>query len=219
MNLKEAFRYQNFLDRLLSYTGSYLDNPANVTKTAQEHMRQKANKEAEDETGELDLKVINRIIEIVRDGRVKHDVKDVVSFILALLDEKSRLCDSISSAKAESGKDIDALIAMNKAKQAVSCTLSNMSDIRPTERITRGSGYKFNAEGNQVQYVYDVKEVTTIDFDRNDVKKLRTRLKNEADDVSTLVDQLMVNLQVAIEPLFDVNDSFEDSLDRFITAQ
>jgi hypothetical protein len=207
MNLKDAFRYQNFLDRMLVETYRYLGDSSNVTKTTQEHQRHKANKEAEDET-----------VEITTGSKTKYAVSNVVDFMLELLDEKSELCKAITAAKSSSGEDIDALIAVNKAKQAVSRTLVTLGDTRSAERVVRGSGYKFNATGEQVSYYYDIKEVSTIDFDRNVIKKLGKKLKADADEVSSLVDQLMVNLQVEILPAFDVNDTFEDSMERFLNA-
>ena len=53
MYLKEAFRYQNFLSRMVDRTTMYLGNRNYITKTTQEHLRKKANHEAEDETVEV----------------------------------------------------------------------------------------------------------------------------------------------------------------------
>ena len=82
--------------------------------------------------------------------------------------------------------------------------------------MVKAYGYKFNTVGDQVQYTYDVKEVTTIDFDRNKVKGLGKRLIEEADKVSAQVDKLMVELNVEYSPEFSVNDSFEDAVTQFL---
>ena len=49
MILKEAYRYQNFLDRLLSEAQSYMNSETFITNVKQIHHRKKANPAAEDE--------------------------------------------------------------------------------------------------------------------------------------------------------------------------
>jgi len=46
MYLKEAFRYQNYLNELISMTTTHLNVGQYTTKTIQEHLRQKANPDA-----------------------------------------------------------------------------------------------------------------------------------------------------------------------------
>ena len=53
MYLKEAFRYQNYLNGLISTTISYLGGSQYTTKTVQEHLRKKANPDVENETIDL----------------------------------------------------------------------------------------------------------------------------------------------------------------------
>lgn len=203
MNLKEAFRYQNFLDRMMSTANSYLSRDRFVTVVNQTHMRKKAYNEADDET----LKV-----EIERPFHC--EVKDLVDVLVALLSEKTTCCASIDAAKNGCGVPLDSAIALNKSRQSVAHTLTSMANIAASERMARGTAYKFNAEGNQVPYSYDVKEVTTIDFDRNKVKDLSKKLLGEADKWSADVDRLMVEVVVQMDPRLDVNDSFEDVVEK-----
>ena len=49
MNLKESYRYANYLDRLLMTADTYLRNKGFVTTTEQNHLRSKANPDAQDE--------------------------------------------------------------------------------------------------------------------------------------------------------------------------
>ena len=89
-----------------------------------------------------------------------------------------------------------------------------MGEIRSSEVIMpgMGSGYRFNAEGNQVSYRCDLKKVTTINFDRNKVKKFAASLNKQADTISAELDKCLVNTEVAFEPPFDVNDTFAEVL-------
>ncbi len=45
MNLKESYRYANYLDSLLNSAYMYLGNKGFVTTTKQNHLRSKANRD------------------------------------------------------------------------------------------------------------------------------------------------------------------------------
>lgn len=205
MYLKEAFRYQNYLNELISATTSYLNGGQYTTKTVQEHLRKKANPDAENET--IDLSVERALV---------CTANQMVDFLQHLIDEKQKLTKAISEAKKGCSIDIDAEVANNRIRQNVAATLSRMSNMKSSERMTKAYAYKFNAEGNQVQYAYEVKEVTTIDFDRNKVKGISKKLIQCADEASTAIDKAMVELAVDYAPNYSVNDSFEDAIERFL---
>lgn len=207
MYLKEAFRYQNFLSRMVDRTTMYLGNCNYITKTTQEHLRKKANHEAEDET-----------VEVVVDRPFDCTNNQLVSFLEHLMKEKEKLTAAISAAKRTSDIDIDAELANNRTRQKVAGVLADMSKARPSESVIRGTAYKFNGEGNQVPYNYDVKQVTTIDFDRNKVRDASRAMVAKSDEVSTSIDKLMVELVVEYDPEYSVNDSFEDIVAQFIEA-
>ena len=48
MNLKEAFRYQNFLGQIMSEAGNSLTKQEHCLTTTKRHLRNKANPEAQD---------------------------------------------------------------------------------------------------------------------------------------------------------------------------
>lgn len=206
MNLKEAFRYQNFLDSNLSKITEYLSYNQNVTKTTQKHLRNKANPEAQDE--ELDT---------TKDRQIEYPVNTLIDFVSHILEQKEKLSIAINDAKSSCGLDIDSAVSINKKKQEVARVFSRMGNIKPSETIKRGTAYKFNAEGNQTTYAYDINEVSVIDFDRNKVKAIAKRLVTEADEVSTKLDKIMIDTEVVYSPIYDVNDSFDDVLEQYIT--
>ena len=76
-----------------------------------------------------------------------------------------------------------------------------------------GMGYCFNKEGNQVSYRYDIKYITTIDFDRNYAKSTSKALSSKMDEVSSDIDALKINTTVDFEPMFDPNESIEEILE------
>lgn len=205
MYLKEAFRYQNFINRIISQTMSYLSYDKNVTKITQEHMRKKVNPEAENET-----------VDMTTTRQFTYEVNDMIRFLERFMEEREMLTAAISAAKAGCAVDIDAEIANNKTRQSIVSTLNKMAAIKPNERVTRATDYKFNAEGNQVPYTYEVKEVSTIDFDRNRVKAIAKEAAAKCDEVSANIDKIMVELAVDYTPWYSVNDSYEDVVEQFL---
>lgn len=199
MNLKESYRYANFLDSLLTKAYGYLHNKGFVTTTTQEHMRSKANPDASDET-----------LVIPKPYDVEFTPNNIVDFVVSVLAEKEQLMDAISEAKAGADINIDTAIAMNKKKQHFVDVLTVMANYKPSERTTQSSGRMFNNERNQVVYYYDVVEKMTIDFNRNDIRGLIKKYLKETDEISAKLDSVEINTEVLFTPKFDMNDEFED---------
>lgn len=199
MNLKEAYRYANYLDRLLDTAYIYLGTQNFVTTSKQNHMRSKANKDAVDE-----------IIEVPKPYDVDFTPNNIIDFAVKVIAEKEALTNAITNAKSKTEINIDNAIAMNKKKHEFIAVLENLSEIRPTERTIAGKDYKFDVNGAQKPYIYDICETTVIDFNRNDVKSLIKKYTKNCDDISSRLDVIEINTQVEFEPLFDITDDFED---------
>lgn len=143
MNLKESFRYQNFLENMLAYAGNSLTDREHSLTITKNHLRKKANAEAED------------MMETVDVGEFfKND--DVLKFMTMLVEERSKLTNAIGKAKASIGFDLDAAIETNKFRQTVANRVKTMLRFTASKRTERGTDYKFNVEGNQTQYYYDI---------------------------------------------------------------
>lgn len=199
MNLKEAYRYANHLNGLLDDAYVYLRTNRFVTTTTQTHLRKKANADATDE-----------VIEVPKPYDVDFSANDVIDFVVKLIDEKERLSQAITKAKATTEINIDSAISMNKTKQGFVSVLNTMAAIKPSNTIVQGSDYKFNSDGNQVKYVYNIEQSVSIDFDRNDVKGLIKKYNKTCDEVSAKLDEIEINTIVDFDPLFDLSDDFED---------
>ena len=199
MNLKESYRYANYLDNLLNTAYSYLRNKGFVTTTKQNHLRSKANSDAQDE-----------VIEVQKPYDVEFTPMNVVDFAVKVIDEKERLANAIAVAKAGTEINIDNAIAMNKRKQGFVSILNGMADIKASESIVSGSDYKFNQEGNQVKYFYNIEQSTSIDFDRTDVRNLIKKYLKETDEISAKLDLIEITTQVDFIPKWDINDKFEE---------
>ena len=199
MNLKESYRYANYLDSLLRRAYTYLGNTGFVTTTVEEHLRSKSNPDVDDET-----------IEVQKPYDVEFTPNQVIDFVVKVLDEKEKLSEAIAEAKSTTEINIDNAISMNKKKQGFVSVLNGIADIKPSETKTTSKSYKFDINGEQKPYVYDVNRKTSIDFDRNDVRNLIKKYLKETDEISAKLDLIEITTQVDIEPRFDVNDKFEE---------
>src|SRR5699024_11191697 len=97
-------------------------------------------------------------------------------------------------------------------KQEFIQTLRRMAVIKSTELQKEGTSYKFNNDGDQVSYRYPVKEVKTIDYDRNTVKSLISKFKKETDKISTERDRIDIMTEVNYDPIWEVDTPLEDIL-------
>lgn len=156
MNLKEAFRFQNKLQRLMDEGEGILNREKNVTKVETTYFRKKVMSEAEDET----------VLE-VPETEYAEQISELVGFMVYLLDQKEQLSKAIRTAKSKLEIDMDSEVSLNSKRQELSRLLGRMSDLRGPNG---GTGYRFNTDGNQVSYRCDVKKVTTINYDRNKVR-------------------------------------------------
>lgn len=203
MNLKESFRYQKFLDGLMRNAVANLQNPYHCLKTTKVHYRQAVNPDAADET------------EIVDDGEFVHN--DVMlAFMAHLIDVREALSVAISKAKQSIPFDADAAIETNKFRQMLNGAVRQMLRHTATKRKTKESDYKFDINGQQVPYRYDVEITTTERYDKVAAKDLMRSTIAKADEVSAAVDAAMINTAVEFDPPYDVNETFDDVLDIFI---
>ena len=201
MNLKEAFRFQNKLQRLMDEGEGILNREKNVTKVETTYFRKKVMSEAEDET----------VLE-VPETEYAEQITELVGFMVYLIDQKEQLSKAIRTAKSKLEIDMDSEVSLNSKRQELSRLLGRMSDLRGSEVVipNGGTGYRFNTDGNQVSYRCDVKKVTTINYDRNKVRNHLAALNRRIDEVSVELDRCLINSTVEYEAPFDVNDSFTE---------
>ena len=208
MNLKEAFRFQNKLQSMMDEAHSILGSTANITKVQNTYLRKKVMPEAENETT-IDAPATE----------YSEQITLVAEFLLHLLSEREKLSVAIFQAKAGLNlpAGLDGEVSLNSKRQEVAGLFRRMAGLRSSEVLISngGTGYRFNNEGNQVSYRCDVKRVTTINFDRNKIRKMCGDLSKKADEVSAALDSVMVNTQVEYTVPFDVNDTFAEAFEAF----
>ena len=203
MNLKEAFRYQKFLDAMMNQGRRSLCNPEHVLKVTKKHLRSTANADAED------------MEEIVEPDMPFFPNDDVVRFMEWLVGERQKLSVAIGQAKASVGFDIDAAIDTNKFRQIVYGSIKSMLDFHASKSRTQGRDYRFNINGDQTPYYYDVEVTREEAFDREASRAVMRQMITDADQISADIDAALINTQVDYTPKFDVNESFDDVMAVF----
>lgn len=207
MNLKEGFRYQNFLDNMFKAAAMSIQVREHCLTQTREHLCSKVNPEAQD------------FLEEVKTEEEFFKNDDVIKAMLFLIEEKKKLSIAINNAKKSIDLDIDAAVAVNKYRQQLSRSVLLMMRFKPSTRIDTEVGHKFNVAGDPVDYKYDVKVKNSEAYDRELAKKSMKEVIAEADKISTEIDAAKVNTEVAYDPVFDVNDSFEDVMNTFLSMQ
>ena len=94
--------------------------------------------------------------------------------------------------------------------------LQNVYEYKSNVSKTSRTAYKFNADGEQVEYEYDAEVVSTINFDRNAVRAIKARVSRQTNDASDFIDKCLATIEVEIQPLlFDIDDTLEDAIQTF----
>ena len=207
MNLKEAFRFQNRLQRMMDDALRILRREENLVTVEVTKLIHKADPQREDETSVQ-----------TPDSEYAEMSNQLAAFLLYLLEQREKLGYAIRDAKRSMAMDFDGEVSLNTKRQEIASVFREMVAIRGCERVIPGGGtaYKFNAEGNQVSFCCDVKRVTTINFDRNKIRNYVAGLNKKADGISAELDKCLVISQVAYAPPFDVNDAFSDVFAKFL---
>ncbi len=210
MNLKEAFRCQNKLQSLMYDAEEILRNRANITKVTSTNLRHKVMPEMTDET-------VVEIPESEYSGRIT----DVALFLVFLLEEKTALAAAIRKSKDQLDIDMDSETGLNSARQRIAGIFRTMNSLRASEQTIAngGTGYRFNADGNQVTYRCDVRRVTSINFDRNVIRAELGKLDRAADEMSAKLDLCTVTAAVDYAPPFDVNADFADAFETYLKSR
>lgn len=212
MNLKESFRYQNYLSLMLEQTERRLYNHDNAFDIIEKHYKSKADKKEKDEDIVFDME------------KEQYKVIDYIDFAQFIIDEKSHLSMEIRKAKESIPQDVDGNVMVNKSmKSLVSAIDSILLAIQKRQKASKtyAYGYRFNEEGNQIRYEYPMEKISTLDFDPSVLKIIRKKLLKQSDDNSTSIDEAMICDCVKYIPKdwFDVNTSFEEAMETFMQSK
>lgn len=202
--LKEAFRYQNFLEAMIQNCDRYLRDSNNVMKIIEEHHRSKVQPEAQDEKKD---NIADRPLAVSADT--------LIDFMFRIYLEKESLSKAINDAKNQHCADMDMNMALNKTRQRIVDRLKSVAALKSRKTTNKGSAYCFNNDGNQVEYYYDIEVTSVPEFDRSKVKKLIQEMAGKSDTISTRIDYYLSSVPVNFDPSFDINSSFEELVEEY----
>lgn len=201
MNLKQLYQYQNFLTELLAEARATLVVRSNCITETKTHMVSKANPAFSDYVEDIPTEC-------------KFDINVLVDFAMYIVGEKERLANRITEAK--SGTGIDAKTEANKHRRELCDVLKMMTTSHnPKARKEVGRGFTFNVEGNQVPYSYEIDVVERFNYDKQRTSDALKALLKEANETSEQIDAVKIMTIVDYDPLFCIEDTFEDCVMKF----
>lgn len=206
MNLKESFRYKSYLSTLVDSASRYIMDADNGFETTELHLKSKVNPDAEDET-------------VITEVDRPHEVTNVIAFMECIIDETEALCSAINKAKAGCEIDIDALIESNKARRSLNEALNWLTKRKCKTTKGRSYSYKFNEAGDQVTYYYDTQITQQPLFNAIDAKNVLKTHRKYAEEISQKIEIALVTTEVCIDPKFDIVESFDEAVERFVTSR
>jgi len=213
INIKESYRYHNFLDTNISTLLSYLHYENNVIKITETHQKSKSNQD-----------VLDEVIDSTTERQYDKKVEDISFLVRQLIDEKLKLSLAIEDAKKSITLDwvedekyltLDSAIEYNKNIRNIASNLKYLTDLKSSEYKKTGRDFKFNVNGDQVPYQYNIEIKKEIDFDRNIVKELYKKLVVKADTISTQIDEAMLKDCVIYTPIYDLHDSVVEIVEQY----
>lgn len=203
--LKEAFQYKNVLDSHFNLIKRHLacsSSPVGML-TTELHLLKKANPEAEDE-----------LREERQQGDFDYPVTILAQFMIDIVNEIRDL--NVAIEKAKVGTFVDSDIASNSYIRSMATVLRKLGSAKSTEKKTRETAFKFNADGNQVGYCYDVIVTTKPDYPTHLMRNMSRRYFEQSNDTSTKIDRVLIDTIVDFSPSFNMTDSVEEALESYV---
>lgn len=197
MNLKTSFKHQNKLAKAISDLSSYLSYSANVSEIVATHKRAKSVSTKEDET-------------ITREKTSNFTTDQILEALFFLIEEKNKLTSKINLAKKALDIDVDGMMSMNIVKRDALRPLKVMCNMKEKTTLATGRDYTFNLEGNQIQYVYEIEEVSKPDFDQTKLKDFVKEMEDELERSSDTIEKIFLETEVDYVQIIGNNDSSDE---------
>lgn len=194
MNLKEAFRYQNF------YTSMRDSALREIMLNDFIDVREKHFKVNADGGQDIEEKTVKH--------SGKYEMDGLVAVLKYLMDEHCNLATAINDAKESCG-GLDLYYDTNKFIQFIINTLQSQVT-EPKEGEREGRGYIFNAEGNQVPYVYPIEYEQYYSYDRDAFRGFLLTTLDKRDNTANKIDEVLAKDSVKFEPDVSPNVSFRE---------
>lgn len=200
MNLKEAFRYQSFIQRTFSEACGILKSRPNMLKATEHHMISAADPDAQDKDVERPRPAFDP------------DPEKVIELMDSLIRARENLTKAIAEAKNEIQNELDALIETNKMRQNMYESIQVALNMPTKEVKTTGTGYKFNNDGNQMPFSYDITYTPELRIPKARLTEKNAALRKKTNEASNRIDSIVINTNVNFTPPYDVDLTLEEIL-------
>lgn len=213
MNLVEACKLARTIEGFKSQLGAIITNPNYSTKVTENHLLSK-----------VDSELADKVVERESDRNYDITVEDAIKLLNLLIEKKAILSSAIESAKHDikinvNGIDLayDSAIEYNKSlRDTAIYSINRLNRIKDGVATSHAVGYRFNAEGNQTQYTYDMEVKTELITDRKANKKQEKAYRKLADEISTKIDEAKLATKINVDLGIDSNDTFEDIIENLL---
>lgn len=189
MNLKEAFRYQGFLGRILEEVGSKLSSENNCLTITKRYVSSS--------DGEI-------LREESTAGGGLYDMDKLADLLIKISEEKIKLSQAIFETKIklrEEGCNIDADLEREKYLRAAEGHI---------HRMLLHKGYSMRSEATRGQYM---ELIAKENYDRVTIKKLKEGLEAEYELLECENNARLMFSKVEYDPPFNINDTLEEIIE------
>lgn len=210
LTLKEAFSYHKYLDKLNADMGLLGLKDINFLKITALHNKHAANPEEED-----------YIVDMTLERTLPGSPDDLIGFYAFIVEEKISLTQKIHEAKKTLPIDLDVELTNNKLRRYAAANLSMILRDKNKKKDTEETAYayRFNAEGNQVRYMYNVIKTYEVDYDRAKTKALSNRYKDEAERLSKEIEKVLLLPCVDYTPKIVYDECLEDAFKAYLDME
>lgn len=200
---KRCISLSEVLNKLSEDAICSITSRENCLKTTKTHKRSLVKPDADD------------YVETI-DNENPFTVDDLIAFMKELSIEKEYLTCQINIAKSSCDFDIDSLIESNKINQNLCKAIKTALSIIPFSYTEKAKDYKFDINGIQIPYYYDVEIDETRIFDGDKAKAIMKNTIANCEEKSKVIERMMINTEVNYSATYDVNDDFDDIVVNFI---
>lgn len=202
ISLKEAYRLENTYKGLLRHLKMMLSNTSYITESVEIRYKSKVMPNKQDE--EVVINTPEYPVDII-----VQSAKDVVN----MLDE---LTLAIWEYKRKLPFNIDAVTSINSYRRELAAVFNEMAYTKNSTKRGAASAFTVNANGEQVQFIYETELHQTICYDRNIARKNSRSMYLKADEISSEIDEALCARKIDYDVPVDVNLTVEQLVDDLL---
>lgn len=205
ISLKEAYRLENTYKGLLKRLKWMLNNTSYITESVEIRYKSKVMPNKQDE--EVVINTPEYPVDII-----VQSAKDVMK----MLDE---LTLAIWEYKRKLPFNIDAVTSINSYRRELAAAFNEMAYTKNSTERGSASAFTVNANGEQVQFIYETELHQTICYDRNIARKNSQSMYLKADEISSEIDEALCARKIDYDVPVDVNLTVEQLVDDLIQGR